>query len=81
MKFYKILDTYTGLYSSGGVEPKWTRLGKTWPTRGQVVTSLKVYCDGTFRSGKRFPPDSWVVQEFEAVSPQNFSAKDLVSTP
>ena len=72
MKFYKIFDTATGLYSSGGVEPKWTKLGKTWPTRGQAVTSLKVYCDGTCKSGKRLPPDSWVVQEFEATNPRIF---------
>lgn len=78
MKLYKILDTATGLYSSGGVDPKWTKVGKTWSVRSQVINSLNVYCDGTYRSGKRVPPDSWVVQEYEVSKPRIFSAKELV---
>lgn len=81
MKFYKIFDTATGLYSSGGVNPRWTKVGKTWPILGQLVTSLKVYCHGTLRSGKRVTPDSWVVHEFEAPKPKSISARSLVSTP
>lgn len=81
MKLYKIFDTATGLYSSGGVNPKWSKAGKTWSIRGQVINSLKVYCHGTLRSGKRIPPDSWVVHEFEVSKPKSISAKGLVSTP
>ena len=81
MKLYKILDTATGLYSTGGVKPRWTKNGKTWSIRGQVINSLRVYCDGTYESGKRVPPESWVVQEFEVTKPTNISARALVSTP
>lgn len=80
MKFYKIFDTATGLYSSGGVEPKWTKVGKTWSVRGQVINSLNVYCDGTCKSGKRVPPESWVVQEYEVSDPKNLLARGLLET-
>jgi len=78
MKFYKIFDTSTGLYSSGGTKPCWNKVGKTWMTLAQVVKSLKVYCNGTYRTGRRVPPESWVVQEFEAPSPVSTSARAIV---
>jgi hypothetical protein len=36
-----------------------------------MISSLKVYC----KSGKRLPPESWVVQEFEAINPKSTSAR------
>jgi len=76
---FKIKDLTTGLYSTGGSRPKWTKLGKTWNTRGQVICSLKNYCDGDYRTGKRPAPDSWVVEEFEMTLASTSKAMDLIS--
>lgn len=35
MKFYKI-RAKTGLYSTGGAWPRWSKLGKTWTTKGHL---------------------------------------------
>ena len=36
MRKFKILDTVTGLYSTGGCKPDWTKEGKAWNSMGQV---------------------------------------------
>jgi hypothetical protein len=76
---FKIKDTTTGLYSTGGSHPKWTKLGKSWNTRGQVICSLKNWCDGDYKTGKRPAPESWVVEEFRLTVTSTTSAKDLVT--
>lgn len=40
MTFYKIRHKTTGLFSMGGVEPRFTKRGKTWATMGHVKLHL-----------------------------------------
>lgn len=34
--FYKIQSKKTGLFSTGGQEPKWSKIGKVWPVKGHL---------------------------------------------
>jgi hypothetical protein len=43
MKFYKIRNKRTGLFSTGGVWPNWSRLGRTFNTIGHVRQHLSSY--------------------------------------
>lgn len=63
MKVYKIKDTATGLYSTGGCEPKWTKNGKTWSTKGYVKSSLSQFIDDNWytRKYENRIPETWVV--------------------
>lgn len=47
MKFYKIRDTETGLYSTGGVWPNWSKLGRTFNSIGHVRQHLSSYNSGS----------------------------------
>lgn len=40
LKFYKIRDLNTGLFSTGGLNPNWTKKGKVWNNIGHVKASL-----------------------------------------
>lgn len=40
MKIYKIRHKATGLFSTGGNEPKWTTMGKTWTKLSYVHSHL-----------------------------------------
>jgi len=40
MKVYKICDEKTGLFSTGGANPKWTKVGKIWQCEGHVKSSI-----------------------------------------
>lgn len=77
MKFYKIRDKTTGLYSVGGayiLEPKyasskpWNKNGKTWSTFGAVMNHLSQYLnyhnyDHRGSVYKCLIPDSWELIE------------------
>lgn len=39
-KIYKIRDIETGLYSTGGMSPRWTRHGKGWTSLGALKLHL-----------------------------------------
>lgn len=41
MKFYRLRDMATGLYSTGGHSPRWTKQGKVWRNLGSLKTHLK----------------------------------------
>lgn len=41
MTFYKIRHKQTGLFSKGGVQPKFNKCGKTWATMGHIKLHLK----------------------------------------
>jgi hypothetical protein len=75
---YKIQDTATGLYSTGGYEPKWTRDGKSWKTMGQLKTSLKLYKRGHQFSGPREIPATWTVVEYKLVSVKRTRAREVL---
>jgi len=78
MQQFKILDTNTGLFSTGGYEPNWTEKGKTWNTIGLVISSLKLYKRGFGRHKNNPIPDNWSVVVFETTAIRDFVAKDLV---
>lgn len=40
-KLYKIRDPATGLYSMGGVDPRWTKKGKVWTNIGHLKNHLR----------------------------------------
>lgn len=44
IKIYKIKDKDTGLYSTGGMEPSWTKRGKTWNQINFVKIHLRQFC-------------------------------------
>lgn len=46
---YKIRSRVTGLYSTGGGTPGWSKKGKTWNQRGHVSNHLH----GLYPAGKR----------------------------
>ena len=78
MQQFKIMDTNTGLFSTGGYKPTWTEKGKTWNTMGLAISSLKLYHRG-FRGNENNPiPDSWAVITFEITAIRDFAAKDLI---
>lgn len=39
-RFFKIRNTVTGLYSSGGHSPSWSEKGKEWSKRGHAVSHM-----------------------------------------
>ena len=40
MKVYKIRDKETGLFSTGGLSPTWSRTGKVWQRIGHVRSHI-----------------------------------------
>lgn len=40
MKVYKIRDKNTGLFSTGGMRPKWNANGKSWTTLGYARSHI-----------------------------------------
>ncbi len=74
--FYKIKDTKTGLYSTGGVNPKFTKKGKVWNNIGHVkshITLIKQHLEH-LKNAQWIPPKhkkeleismaSWKIEEY-----------------
>ena len=40
---FKVRDTKTGLFSSGGYDISWSETGKSWDTFAAVIQHLKLY--------------------------------------
>ena len=40
---FKIRDKNTGLYSTGGMSPRWTKRGKTWNQLNHLKTHLRQF--------------------------------------
>lgn len=66
MKLYKIRNRATGLWSSGGMNPRWTKKGKTWATMAHVKSHLRNFEDnyGTY-AYRRQSINDWDIVEFE----------------
>jgi hypothetical protein len=78
---YKVQDTATGLYSTGGHDPKWTRDGKVWKTRGQLLASLKQYKKGRWTGQGYEPreiPSTWTIVDFKLVTVKRQRAHEAV---
>lgn len=50
MKIYKIRDKQTGLFSTGGLYPKWSKIGKVWKTQGNLKSHLNMLQECGFLS-------------------------------
>lgn len=42
---FKIRHKITGMFSSGGAYPKWSRKGKTWSSYGHVMQHLRPHME------------------------------------
>jgi len=85
---YKIRDTATGLFSTGGIRPKWTKCGKTWSSVGSVKSHLTLITQGDWDYDARAYahhdiPTSWEVVPFTYQSTEDkpFSAAELAARP
>lgn len=87
---FKIMDEDTGLFSSGGYYPSFSKTGKDWTSMGQVLSHLKLYRRGhpydhkdAERAGKKFKapviPKSWIIIEYQFVQcSRGVSARDSI---
>ncbi len=64
MKVYKVRDRETGLFSTGGTYPSWTKNGKAWPSRGALKSHLTMWADMGYKKTPKAIPESWEVVEF-----------------
>ena len=46
-RIFKIRNIDTGLYSTGGMWPRWTKTGKTWSGTGPLRTHLAQHLKGS----------------------------------
>lgn len=82
VKAYKIRDRDTGLFSTGGCDPGWNKIGKTWSTEGQVKSHLKMWSsEGAYKHKK--VPESWEVLclTFAKTAEDVTSARALAERP
>lgn len=80
MKAYKIRDRNTGLFSTGGVTPSWTKRGKTWNSEGALKSHLTLLQEYSTYSRKKWQcPDNWdvVVLTWEPAESSVYPARDL----
>jgi hypothetical protein len=74
VEMYRIKDTKSGLYSSGGMVPKFTRYGKVWKRRSDIVSHLRSFAETTGPV-----PATWQVEVVRATVTDrtNFIARDV----
>ena len=65
---YKIRDNTTGLYSTGGHTPRFTKAGKLWAHIGHVKSHLNFF---------KAIPDSWEIVEIHLMDGSTYSAKSI----
>lgn len=84
IKFYKVKDITTGLYSCGGVEPIFNKRGKTWNNIGHIKSHLigvKQHMETqqnrqwAAKPAKEYKFANWEIQEFV------FEQKDCKTIP
>lgn len=61
-KVYKIRDKNTGLFSCGGDGPRWSRVGKTWSSMGNLKNHLALFRH--WRTGVDERLKDWEIVEF-----------------
>lgn len=67
MNIFKIRDRETGLFSTGGMSPGWSKKGKTWTARGHVTSHLTQFNSNPYGRGRATTYDNADVVEFEVV--------------
>lgn len=70
---FKIRNTKTGLFSTGGTSPNWTKKGKVWNSRGNAILSLLGYWNGN-----RIPISDLEVVEFATIEAMTLPAEELL---
>lgn len=60
---FKIRNTETGLYSKGGLEPEFNKIGKTWNNLGHVKNALNLYETGGTQP--RTIPNNWEIVAYK----------------
>lgn len=79
MKVYKIRDKNTGLFSSGhGRRAKWTKKGRTWPSRGsaQVVINCRNKDDEMIKKSRAYFPEA-IVDFYKNAEIVEFDLKEV----
>lgn len=61
-KHYKIRNRNTGLYSTGGLHPSWTKMGKTWASLRTLRSHLSQHIGNEWR---QTDTSTWQVVEIE----------------
>ena len=81
--FFKVFDSETGLWSSGGYCPTWSKVGKSWNSLDDVVKHLKIYERGQYSdTPRRKVPSAWQVIEFRMHPVGDIlKASDLIHSP
>jgi len=69
MKMYKIRDIKTGLFSSGGMYPSWSKNGKIWSTLGKMSSHLKYFDENKVLF--------WEAVEYDAIESGTFAVREL----
>src|ERR1700743_3970380 len=69
MATYKLRDKATGLFSTGGTNPRWTKKGKVWTSAGALKSHLTLFSTGPWNfETKKYDivpvPDTWEVVTF-----------------
>jgi len=84
---FKIKDSTTGLFSTGGTCPRWTKRGKTWNQINHVKAHLRQFCSykvtkhskNSWEVEKDYNtlvnniPKSWVIVEISASGTTGFT--------
>ena len=76
MKFYKIRDLSTGLYSSGGIIPTWDGKGKVWKSIGILKSHLTLVTKYPETLGSN--PNLWEVVELNVVEGERYGVLALM---
>jgi len=75
MKHYKIKNTKTGLFSTGGSLPNWSKNGKVWRTLGQVRSHLTLFLS----CNDKKKTNDWEIIEYEMIEVQSRKIQDCRS--
>jgi hypothetical protein len=79
MQIYKIRNKTTGLYSTGGSYPSFSKKGKAWNARGHVTSHLSLFNKST---KKTYYEDCEVVCfEVQEITVDNVDVLDWSATP
>lgn len=77
IKVFKIRDIETGLFSTGGTSPRWTKRGKSWSQINHVKNHLRQFCwspkdeagHTNYKVVKNYIPKNWEVIELSNAAP------------
>lgn len=78
-QLYKIRHRETGLYSTGGQWPSWTRSGKTWTTLGTLRSHLAQHL-GDKRHRRATDMSQWQVVEIEVREVAHHDVHSILSS-